>query len=84
MDGAIDHILIGEKKLFALRREALLCDKANRLNTATGTGAPHQTPWITHQLDGTPGPVTLQLRTALTDLHHGVMADLDGWLHHCS
>jgi branched-chain amino acid aminotransferase len=34
--------------------------------------------------DGTPGPVTLQLRTALTDLHHGVMPDLDGWLHHCS
>jgi pyruvate dehydrogenase E1 component len=40
-----------------LRREALECDKANRLAAAAGTGAEHRTPWITHQLEGTPGPV---------------------------
>lgn len=31
--------------------------------------------------DGKPGPVTLALRTALTDLHHGLVPDPDGWLH---
>ncbi|MDT0477787.1 branched-chain amino acid aminotransferase [Streptomyces sp. DSM 41014] len=31
--------------------------------------------------DGKPGPVTLALRTALTDLHHGSAPDPDGWLH---
>ncbi|MFJ8042100.1 branched-chain amino acid aminotransferase [Kitasatospora sp. NPDC096147] len=31
--------------------------------------------------DGTAGPVTRALRTALTDLHHGLAADPDGWLH---
>ncbi|MFD8783126.1 branched-chain amino acid aminotransferase [Kitasatospora sp. NPDC059599] len=30
---------------------------------------------------GKPGPVTLALRSALTDLHHGLAADPDGWLH---
>ncbi len=40
-----------------LRREALECDKQNRLAAATGTGDDHRTPWITHQLEGAPGPV---------------------------
>ncbi|MEK8146034.1 aminotransferase class IV [Streptomyces sp. M10(2022)] len=31
--------------------------------------------------DGKPGPVTMALRTALTDLHHGLAPDPDGWLH---
>jgi branched-chain amino acid aminotransferase len=31
--------------------------------------------------DGEPGPVTLSLRRALIDLHHGTAADPDGWLH---
>ncbi|HEX8096132.1 branched-chain amino acid aminotransferase, partial [Jatrophihabitans sp.] len=31
--------------------------------------------------DGQPGPVTLALRRALMDLHHGLIADPDGWLH---
>ncbi|MEN8656117.1 branched-chain amino acid aminotransferase [Streptomyces sp. 21So2-11] len=31
--------------------------------------------------NGKPGPVTLALRTALTDLHHGLAPDPDGWLH---
>ncbi|MBC3840646.1 branched-chain amino acid aminotransferase [Streptacidiphilus sp. 4-A2] len=30
--------------------------------------------------DGKPGPVTRRLRTALTDLHHGLAADPEGWL----
>ncbi len=30
---------------------------------------------------GAAGPVTLALRTALTDLHHGAAADPEGWLH---
>ncbi|WP_393060992.1 branched-chain amino acid aminotransferase [Streptomyces sp. LN549] len=30
-----------------------------------------------------PGPVTLALRKALTDLHHGLAADPNAWLHHC-
>ncbi|MEU5868021.1 MULTISPECIES: branched-chain amino acid aminotransferase [unclassified Nonomuraea] len=32
--------------------------------------------------DGTPGPVTRALRTALVDLHHGIAPDPDGWMHH--
>lgn len=31
--------------------------------------------------DGTPGPVTLRLRSALLDLQQGQFADVDGWLH---
>ncbi|BFV55964.1 branched-chain amino acid aminotransferase [Kitasatospora sp. CMC57] len=31
--------------------------------------------------NGAPGPVTHSLRTALTDLHHGLAADPEGWLH---
>ncbi|MFJ6167200.1 branched-chain amino acid aminotransferase [Micromonospora orduensis] len=31
--------------------------------------------------DGGPGPVTLRLREALVDLHHGLAPDPDGWLH---
>ncbi|MEV5973016.1 branched-chain amino acid aminotransferase [Streptomyces sp. NPDC051921] len=31
--------------------------------------------------DGRPGPVTLRIRQALVDLHHGELADPDGWLH---
>jgi branched-chain amino acid aminotransferase len=31
--------------------------------------------------NGEPGPVTLSLRRALIDLHHGTAADPDGWLH---
>jgi branched-chain amino acid aminotransferase len=34
--------------------------------------------------DGQPGPVTLELRRALVDMHHGVSPDPDGWLHHVS
>jgi pyruvate dehydrogenase E1 component len=39
-----------------LRRDALECDKANRLAAAAETGAEHRTPWITHQLAGSAGP----------------------------
>jgi branched-chain amino acid aminotransferase len=31
--------------------------------------------------DGRPGPVTLSLRQALVDLHHGKLPDPEGWLH---
>lgn len=34
--------------------------------------------------DGRPGPVTLALQKALTDLHHGLADDPDGWLHSCA
>jgi pyruvate dehydrogenase E1 component len=37
-----------------LRREALDCDSHNRLQGAGGDG--HRTPFVTQQLDGTPGP----------------------------
>jgi pyruvate dehydrogenase E1 component len=39
-----------------LRREALECDKANRLAAAAATGADQRTPWITRQLADTSGP----------------------------
>jgi len=31
--------------------------------------------------DGQPGPVTMTLRRALMDVHHGLVPDPDGWLH---
>ncbi len=31
--------------------------------------------------DGTAGPVTKAFRRTLVDLHHGLVPDLDGWLH---
>jgi branched-chain amino acid aminotransferase len=31
--------------------------------------------------DGTPGPLTMQLREALLDIQHGRVADTHGWLH---
>lgn len=34
--------------------------------------------------DGKAGPVTMQLRQQLVDLHHGTLADPDGWLHRIS
>ncbi|MFR9674190.1 branched-chain amino acid aminotransferase [Streptomyces sp. TR06-5] len=34
--------------------------------------------------DGTPGPITLEMRQKLVDLHHGVLPDPDGWLHRIS
>jgi pyruvate dehydrogenase E1 component len=40
-----------------LRREALVCDRENRMAAAAGSGAEHRTPWITRQLEGAPGPV---------------------------
>src|SRR5205823_317021 len=39
-----------------LRREALACDEYNR-HRAAAPDAPHRTPFVTAQLDGTPGPV---------------------------
>ncbi|QEU96352.1 branched-chain amino acid aminotransferase [Streptomyces kanamyceticus] len=33
--------------------------------------------------DGGAGPVSLALRRALVDLHHGELADPEGWLHVC-
>jgi branched-chain amino acid aminotransferase len=32
--------------------------------------------------DGQPGPVTMELRRTLMDLHHGLAPDPEGWLHH--
>jgi pyruvate dehydrogenase E1 component len=58
-----------------LRREALECDKANRLAAANGTGAEHRTPWITHQLDGTPGPVI-----AVSDWMRAVPDQIAQWV----
>ena len=40
-----------------LRREALQCDKDNRLAAAAGNGDEQRVPWITKQLGGAPGPV---------------------------
>jgi branched-chain amino acid aminotransferase len=31
--------------------------------------------------DGKPGPVSAALHDALVDLHHGIAADTDGWMH---
>ena len=58
-----------------LRREALECDKQNRLAVATGTGAEHRTPWITEQLDGAPGPVI-----AVSDWMRAVPDQIAQWV----
>jgi pyruvate dehydrogenase E1 component len=58
-----------------LRREALVCDRENRLAAAAGTGAEHRTPWITHQLDGAPGPVI-----AVSDWMRAVPDQIAQWV----
>jgi pyruvate dehydrogenase E1 component len=58
-----------------LRREALECDKENRLAAAAGTGAEHRTPWITHQLDDAPGPVI-----AVSDWMRAVPDQIAQWV----
>jgi pyruvate dehydrogenase E1 component len=58
-----------------LRREALECDKENRLAAAAGTGAEHRTPWITKQLEGAPGPVI-----AVSDWMRAVPDQIAQWV----
>jgi pyruvate dehydrogenase E1 component len=58
-----------------LRREALECDKANRLAAANGAGAEHRTPWITHQLENAPGPVI-----AVSDWMRAVPDQIAKWV----
>jgi pyruvate dehydrogenase E1 component len=58
-----------------LRRDALDCDKANRMAAAAGTGATHRTPWITQQLDGVPGPVI-----AVSDWMRAVPDQIAQWV----
>jgi pyruvate dehydrogenase E1 component len=58
-----------------LRREALECDKENRLAAAAGTGAPHRTPFITAQLENAPGPVI-----AVSDWMRAVPDQIAQWV----
>jgi pyruvate dehydrogenase E1 component len=58
-----------------LRREALDCDKENRLAAAHGSGAAHRTPWITHQLENAPGPVI-----AVSDWMRAVPDQISKWV----
>jgi pyruvate dehydrogenase E1 component len=58
-----------------LRREALECDKENRLAAAAGTGAAHRTPWITQQLENAPGPVI-----AVSDWMRAVPDQISKWV----
>ena len=58
-----------------LRREALDCDKENRLAAAAGGGAEQRTPWITEQLEGAPGPVI-----AVSDWMRAVPDQIEQWV----
>jgi pyruvate dehydrogenase E1 component len=58
-----------------LRREALECDKQNRLAAAAGTGAPHRTPFITAQLEDAHGPVI-----AVSDWMRAVPDQIAQWV----
>jgi pyruvate dehydrogenase E1 component len=57
-----------------LRREALICDKENRLAAASG-GQPQRKPWITEQLEGAPGPVI-----AVSDWMRAVPDQIEKWV----
>ncbi|HTR70164.1 MAG TPA: pyruvate dehydrogenase (acetyl-transferring), homodimeric type [Mycobacteriales bacterium] len=58
-----------------LRREALDCDRENRLAAAAATGAGHRTPWITQQLENAPGPVI-----AVSDWMRAVPDQIAKWV----
>jgi pyruvate dehydrogenase E1 component len=58
-----------------LRREALECDKQNRLAAASATGAAHRTPWITQQLENAQGPVI-----AVSDWMRDVPDQISKWV----
>ena len=58
-----------------LRREGLVCDKANRLAAATASGVEHRTPWITKQLEDAPGPVI-----AVSDWMRAVPDQISQWV----
>jgi len=57
-----------------LRREALICDKENRLAAASG-GQPQRKPWITEQLEGARGPVV-----AVSDWMRAVPDQIEKWV----
>jgi pyruvate dehydrogenase E1 component len=57
-----------------LRREAVECDKHNRLAAASATGE-QRTPWITRQLEGAPGPVI-----AVSDWMRAVPDQISKWV----
>jgi pyruvate dehydrogenase E1 component len=58
-----------------LRREALVCDKANRLAAASGDSTPQRKPWITQQLESAPGPVI-----AVSDWMRAVPDQIEKWV----
>jgi pyruvate dehydrogenase E1 component len=58
-----------------LRREALECDKHNRLVAASDEGSSHRTPFVTAQLDGAPGPVV-----AVSDWIRAVADQIAPWV----
>jgi pyruvate dehydrogenase E1 component len=58
-----------------LRREALQCDKDNRLSASASTGAEQRVPWITQQLEDQPGPVI-----AVSDWMRAVPDQIAQWV----
>ncbi|HVS69449.1 MAG TPA: pyruvate dehydrogenase (acetyl-transferring), homodimeric type [Mycobacteriales bacterium] len=58
-----------------LRREALVCDKENRLAAASGGATPQRKPWITQQLENAPGPVI-----AVSDWMRAVPDQIEKWV----
>ncbi|HVV74769.1 MAG TPA: pyruvate dehydrogenase (acetyl-transferring), homodimeric type [Mycobacteriales bacterium] len=58
-----------------LRREALVCDKENRLAAASGGATPQRRPWITQQLEEAPGPVI-----AVSDWMRAVPDQIEKWV----
>jgi pyruvate dehydrogenase E1 component len=58
-----------------LRREALACDAHNRLHAAGTDASAHRTPFVTQQLDGTPGPVV-----AVSDWMRAVPDQIAPWV----
>jgi pyruvate dehydrogenase E1 component len=58
-----------------LRREALQCDKDNRLAAAHGGAVEQRMPWITKQLENAPGPVI-----AVSDWIRAVPDQISKWV----
>ena len=58
-----------------LRRDAVACDAHNRLHGHTGDGADRRTPFVTQQLEGTPGPVV-----AVSDWMRAVPDQIAPWV----
>jgi pyruvate dehydrogenase E1 component len=58
-----------------LRRDALVCDKQNRLAAASGGATPQRKPWVTQQLENAPGPVV-----AVSDWMRAVPDQIEKWV----